>query len=210
MCRHVSRRCLTIGSRVVRFAGFLVATCFASATLSYGYATYSDATLRGTSVVAWGVTDVTDYRYEHWAEVQVSLTSPSGRRAYSSNVVRLNSARAEISLSGVKNDTGTYTVRSWHTATCSEMGTFIDNVASSASIGISILSFIHYRYDDETSLGLRYVRCDETKTTCATMYRSTSLPFTTHLILTLLVATTPPIETCYSIYTKEAIKCGLP
>ena len=210
MCRHVSRRCLTIGSRVLRFAGFLVAACFASATLSYGYATYSDATLRGTSVVAWGVTDVTNYQYEPWAEVQVSLTSPRGRRAYSSNVLSLNSARAEISLSGVKNDTGTYTVRSWHTAICSEMGTFIDDVTSYATIRISILRNVHYRYLAHTSLGAKYTRCDPKQFKCKIMYRDIRLPIHNYLKMDLLVATTPPISLCRSINTNPVDRCGRP
>ncbi len=129
----------TMGRRrsgMFRFVWFLVWSLALSLTSSYAYTTYSDATLQGTTIVAWAVTDVTNYQYEHWAEVQVSLTSPDGRSVSSSNVVDLNSARAQVSLPWDEDDLGNYSLRSWHTATCSEMGTFIDNV-----LDLKILKF---------------------------------------------------------------------
>lgn len=141
------RICLRIGSKVFRFFALFFWPLVSCLNSSYAYTTYSDATLWGGSsptIVAWAVTDVTNYQYEHWASVRVSLTSPDGRSSTSSTVTDLNSVRTQISMSWSQNDLGNYRLRSWHDATCSEMGNFLD-VLKTLSFKVGV-AFVCYAY----------------------------------------------------------------
>jgi len=107
---------------------------------AFPYSTYSDIASNYDYIFGYGVTDVTDYQYTHYATVQVVLQSPNGR-TNSTYISQTNSVSGDTYLSWDDGDLGNYVVTTTHWGYCTFMGGyFINGVTTSDSLvtGISV------------------------------------------------------------------------
>jgi hypothetical protein len=160
---------------------------------AFPYSTYSDLTSNGQYIFGYGVTDVTDYQYTHYASVQVVLQSPNGR-TNSTYITQTNSVSGDIYLSWDDGDLGNYVVTTTHWGYCTFMGGYFINGVTTTESGQMGWSRTGYNYIDNGGNSCKYERKDPCNVRC---YQPAGYTYTSgHL------SNWPNCWTRYSAYEK--------